>query len=202
MQDLTGRLLVASPREGVSTDHLDSEADTDPEDLSQTDVFDRSVILVLHHADDGAHGLVLNHPLNAEVDSVLPGWQEHVNAPPCVFQGGPVSLDTALGLVRMPGTTESMGIKRLLGAVGLVDLDAPPVVVVPEVAGIRIFAGYAGWAGGQLEAEIDGGSWFVVDAEADDAFTVEPGGLWVSVLRRQRGILRFMSSYPSDPSLN
>ncbi len=201
MQDLTGRLLVASPREGAGAG-LVVEVDVDDEIGSGSNVFDRSVVLVLHHDDDGSHGLVLNHPLNAEVDSVLPGWQEHVNAPPRVFQGGPVSLDTALGLVRMPGTTESVGIKRLFGAVGLVDFDAPPVVVVPEVAGIRIFAGYAGWSGGQLEAEIDDGSWFVVDAEADDAFTVDPADLWGTVLRRQRGALRFMSSYPSDPSLN
>lgn len=191
MDDLTGRLLIASPREGVG-----SEDDTD------VDVFDRSVVLVLHHDDDGAHGLVLNRPLAADVDSVLPGWQEHVNAPPLIFQGGPVSLDTALGLVRMPGTTESVGIKRLFGAVGLVDLDAPPLVVVPEVAGIRIFAGYAGWSGGQLEGEIDTGSWFVVDAEAEDAFTLQPGDLWARVLRRQRGTLRFLASYPPDPSLN
>lgn len=195
MQDFTGRLLVASPRE------LSHEtAGDDPE--SETNIFDRSVVLLLHHDGDGAHGLVLNRPLSADVDSVLPGWQEHVNSPPQVFQGGPVSLDTALGLVRMPGTTESVGIKRLFGAVGLVDLDAPPVVVMPEVAGIRIFAGYAGWSSGQLESEIEGGSWFVVDAEADDAFTVQPHTLWGAVLRRQRGTLRFVASYPTDPSLN
>lgn len=194
MDDLTGRLLVAAPSERTSAAESGDEDDAD--------VFERSVVLVLHHDDEGAHGLVLNHPLSAEVDSVLPGWQEHVNAPPQVFQGGPVSLDTALGLVRMPGISESVGIKRLFGAVGLVDLDAPPLVVVPEVAGIRIFAGYAGWGAGQLEGEIDGGSWFVVEAEADDAFTLEPTQLWSSVLQRQRGMLRFLSSYPPDPSLN
>lgn len=191
MDDLTGRLLVASPGERRSAS--DGEED---------DVFERSVVLLLNHDDDGAHGLVLNRPLAAEVDSVLPGWQEHVNAPPRVFQGGPVSLDTALGLVRIPGTSESVGIKRLFGAVGLVDLDAPPLVVVPEVAGIRIFAGYAGWGAGQLESEIESGAWFVVEAEADDAFTLEPAALWSVVLERQLGMLRFLSSYPSDPSLN
>lgn len=191
MDDLTGRLLVASPSERRSADDGDED-----------DVFERSVVLVLHHDGDGAHGLVLNRPLAAEVDSVLPGWQEHVNAPPRVFQGGPVSLDTALGLVRMPGISESVGIKRLFGAVGLVDLDAPPLVVVPEVAGIRIFAGYAGWGAGQLEGEIEGGAWFVVEAEADDAFTLEPTKLWSVVLERQLGTLRFLSSYPLDPSLN
>ncbi|WP_370639641.1 YqgE/AlgH family protein [Allobranchiibius sp. GilTou73] len=151
MDDLTGRLLIASPREGIGS-----------EEDAEGDVFDRSVVLVLHHDDDGAHGLVLNRPLAADVDSVLPGWQEHVNAPPLIFQGGPVSMDTALGLVRMPGTTESVGIKRLFGAVGLVDLDAPPLVVVPEVAGIRIFAGYAGWSGGSWRARSTWGpgSWW------------------------------------------
>lgn len=191
MDDLTGRLLVASPSERRTDDGGDED-----------DVFERGVVLVLHHDDDGAHGLVLNRPLAAEVDSVLPGWQEHVNAPPRVFQGGPVSLDTALGLVRMPGVTESVGIKRLFGAVGLVDLDAPPLIVVPEVAGIRIFAGYAGWGAGQLESEIESGAWFVVEAEADDAFTLEPAALWATVLERQLGTLRFLSSYPSDPSMN
>ncbi len=206
MDELTGRLLVAAPR-SMSGGYdafrePDPSADADAEEDRQTDVFDRSVVLVLHHDDEGAHGLVLNRPLAADVDSVLPGWQEYVNAPPLIFQGGPVSLDTALGLVRMPGTTESVGIKRLFGSVGLVDLDAPPLVVVPEVAGMRIFAGYAGWGGGQLEGEIEDGSWFVVDAEAEDAFTLDPVQLWGSVLRRQRGTLRFVVSYPRDPSMN
>lgn len=165
-------------------------------------MFDRSVVLVLHHDDDGAHGLVLNRPLGADVDAVLPGWQEHVSQPQCLFQGGPVSLDSALGLVSVPGDDTSIGIKRLFGGVGLVDLDAPPVVVMPEVSALRIFAGYSGWTGGQLEQEIRRGSWFVVDAEARDAFTGDPDELWGEVLRRQSGTLRLVATYPSDPSLN
>ncbi|MDE9367783.1 YqgE/AlgH family protein [Luteipulveratus sp. YIM 133132] len=189
MTDLTGRLLVAAPRPGG-------------DEAVEGDVFDRSVVLVLHHDDDGAHGLVLNRPLGADVDAVLPGWQEHVSSPQCLFQGGPVSLDSALGLVSVPGADSSLGIKRLFGAVGLVDLDAPPVVVMPEVAALRIFAGYAGWTGGQLEGEIRTGSWYVVDAEARDAFTEQPDDLWGEVLRRQSGALRLVATYPADPSMN
>lgn len=180
----TGRLLVATPS-------------------VQGDVFHRSVILVLHHDDSGAQGVVLNKPLEAEVDSVLPGWQRVVTAPPVLFQGGPVSTSSALGLVTVPGDElEPLGVKRLFGSIGLVDLDAPTPVVAAELAGMRVFAGYSGWTEGQLEAEIRRGDWYVVDAEVGDAFTSRPEGLWRAVLRRQRDNLAFVANFPDDPSMN
>jgi putative transcriptional regulator len=74
--------------------------------------------------------------------------------------------------------------------------------VVPEVAGLRIFAGYAGWSPGQLEGEVDSGSWFVVEAEGRDAFTDAPAALWQRVLRRQRDHLAFVATFPEDPEMN
>ena len=180
----TGRLLVATP-------------------AVEGDVFHRSVVLVLHHDEAGAQGVVLNKPLAAEVDSVLPGWQRVVTAPHVLFQGGPVSTSSALGLVTVPGDEpEPLGVKRLFGSIGLVDLDVPTPVVAAELAGMRIFAGYAGWEASQLEGEILRGDWYVVDAEARDAFTPDPGGLWRAVLRRQRDGLAFVASFPDDPSMN
>jgi putative transcriptional regulator len=73
---------------------------------------------------------------------------------------------------------------------------------MPAVAGLRIFAGYAGWSQGQLEQEIRDGGWYVVEAEARDAFTPEPESLWATVLRRQRGNLALVASLPEDPTLN
>lgn len=181
---LTGRLLVATPHTGG-------------------DVFRRSVVLLLHHGDDGAQGVVLNKPLEAEVDAVLPPWQKYVTPPARLFQGGPVALDSALGIVTVPGDShEPLGVRRLFGGLGLVDLDVPPPVVAAEIAGMRIFAGYAGWSAGQLEGEIEAGGWYVVDAEARDAFTPEPAVLWSSVLRRQRGNLALVATFPEDPAMN
>jgi putative transcriptional regulator len=180
----TGQLLVATPQ-------------------IEEGVFRRSVVLVLHHDDDGAQGLVLNRPIDADVDAVLPGWEEHATRPAKVFQGGPVQLDSALGLVAVPGDSpEPTGVRRLFGAVALVDLDTPPTLVVPEVSGLRIFAGYAGWSPGQLEVEITTGSWFVVGSESRDVFTDEPDELWRRVLLRQPEPLRWVAWFPSDPSLN
>lgn len=180
----TGRLLVASPS-------------------VQGDIFHRSVILVLHHDETGAQGVVLNKPLEAEVDSVLPGWQRVVTAPPVLFQGGPVSTSSALGIVTVPGDeSEPLGVRRLFGSIGLVDLDAPTPVVASELAGMRVFAGYSGWIEGQLESEIRRGDWYVVDAEVGDAFTAAPSTLWSEVLRRQRSTLAFVATFPDDPSMN
>jgi putative transcriptional regulator len=180
----TGRLLVATPQ-------------------IEEGVFRRSVVLVLHHDGDGAQGLVLNRPIDADVDSVLPGWEEHATKPAKVFQGGPVQLDSALGLVAVPGDSpEPTGVRRLFGSVALVDLDTPPLLVVPEVAGLRIFAGYAGWSPGQLEEEVSTGSWYVVDSESADAFTGHPDDLWRSVLLRQPDPLRWVAWFPVDPAMN
>ena len=96
----------------------------------------------------------------------------------------------------------SPGVIPLMSRIGLVDLDAPPEILAPEIAGFRIFAGYAGWGTGQLQAEIDEGAWYVVPAQPSDAFCAEPERLWPAVLRRQGGELAYVATYPDDPGLN
>jgi putative transcriptional regulator len=184
VRGLAGRLLVATPRLN------------DPN-------FRRSVVLVLDHSEDGALGIVVNRPLDVDVSAVLPSWQPYATAPGRLFQGGPVQLDSALGMAAVPGEdAEPAGVRRIIGSLGLVDLDASPQAVARGVAGLRIFAGYSGWSAGQLEAEIKDGAWYVVDAEARDPFSDSPQTLWRQVLRRQRGELALVSTYPEDPTLN
>lgn len=184
-----GRLLVASPLLGEGPFH-------------------RAVVLVVEHDEDGALGVVVNAPSPVAVGDVLPSWQPYASGPGVVFRGGPVSLDSALALARVPGAADAeedggpLGWRRVAGGVGLVDLDAPPELLVAEIAGLRVFAGYSGWSGGQLDDELAHGAWYVVDAEPADAFSPDPGSLWRAVLRRQRSELAFVSTYPEDPQLN
>lgn len=170
----------------------------------EADMFTRSVVLLLQHSADGAQGVVLNKPVKAGVDSVLPGWEQVTSAPGTLFQGGPVQMDTAIGVVTVPGepSADPMGIKRLFGAVGVVDLDAPPALVAAEIAGLRVFVGYAGWSPGQLEAEIRRGDWAVVPAEPRDPFGDEPHELWSRVLRRQPAPLGYLAWLPDDVEAN
>jgi putative transcriptional regulator len=171
--------------------------------------FRRSVVLVVEHdMEGGTLGVVLNRPTEVPVDRVLPPWAELVTGPSVVFQGGPVALDNALALARLPGEDEPLGWRALDGGspevarVGLVDLDAPPALLAPELLQLRVFAGYAGWSAGQLRTEIEEGAWYLVPAEAGDVFAGDPDRLWRQVLRRQGGDLAFVSTFPEDPTLN
>lgn len=185
-----GRLLVATPR-------LD-----DPN-------FRRSVVLLVEHdPGEGTLGVILNRPTEVPVDRVLAPWAELATGPPVIFQGGPVALDSALALARVPGGDgEPMGWRALagtgdVGRLGLVDLDAPPALLAAEVIQLRVFAGYAGWGAGQLTAEIEEGAWYLVAGEAGDVFAADPERLWHAVLRRQPGDLAFVATFPEDPTLN
>ena len=188
-ESLTGCLLVATP------------VLTDPN-------FHRTVILVVEHeAEEGTLGVVLNRPTDVPVDRVLDTWSELVTGPSVVFKGGPVAPNSALAIGQVPGDAEPLGWHALDGAaavsrLGLVDLDAPPDLLAPAIDRLRVYAGYAGWAPGQLKAEIDEGAWYVVAAEPTDAFAGQPEGLWADVLRRQGGEMAFTATFPDDPSQN
>ncbi|NGO72633.1 YqgE/AlgH family protein [Streptomyces boncukensis] len=279
VSSLTGRLLVATP------------VLADPN-------FDRAVVLLLDHDEEGSLGVVLNRPTPVDVSDILEPWAALTGEPGVVFQGGPVSLDAALGVAVVPtggeGRTTArdtrdvrdtrdardvrgpdgeadagtgappgrepaadrgaardpapdpagspdrarrtdrdpdrdrdrdpdadpgagdaadaadgkgpssgpLGWRRVHGAIGLVDLEAPPELLAAELGSLRIFAGYAGWGPGQLEDELSEGAWYVVESEPGDVSSPSPEGLWRSVLRRQRSELALVATYPDDPSLN
>ena len=170
--------------------------------------FARTVVLLLQaDSDDGALGLVLNRPTGTEVGEVLPPWSVLAAAPELVFAGGPVQPNAAICLGHgRPGGTPTGAFSVVEGlpgiSVGTVDLDADPDDLRAAVSEVRVFAGYAGWSAGQLEAEVEEGAWWVLDALPDDAFTSDPEQLWVRVLRRQGPPIAFAASYPPDPTLN
>jgi len=182
MTTLRGRLLVATP-------------------AIESGPFLRSVVYVLDHDEDGALGVVVNHPLDAEVDEVLPQWGGLVNAPVCLFEGGPVAMDSALALGVIGETAPPSGWRRMAGRVGLVDLDGP-LPDLGQLAGLRVFAGYAGWGPGQLEDELAENAWLVTDAHDGDLVSSRPERLWREVLRRQQGDVRYLATFPDDPTIN
>ncbi|MFJ2290945.1 YqgE/AlgH family protein [Streptomyces sp. NPDC087894] len=197
VSSLTGRLLVAAP------------ALADPN-------FHRAVVLLLDHDEEGSLGVVLNRPTPVGVGDILASWAGLTGEPDVVFQGGPVSLDSALGVAVIPGDEGSsqgsrlrtggdeapIGWRRVHRAICLVDLDAPPELLAAALGSLRIFAGYAGWGPGQLESELADGAWYVVESEPGDVSSPRPENLWRAVLRRQRSELAMIATYPDDPSLN
>ncbi|HET9078646.1 MAG TPA: YqgE/AlgH family protein [Acidimicrobiales bacterium] len=182
----TGRLLVANPML------------PDPN-------FDRTVVLLLAYADEGALGVVLNRPSDTHVGDPLAPWEDLAAAPAVLFVGGPVQHQAVICLARpdqRTGTDAMEGFKAVTPEVGTLDLDLDPALVGASFRQVRIFAGYAGWSAGQLESEIEAGAWWVVDAEPGDPFSVDPANLWKHVLRRQRPPLGYVAYFPDDPADN
>jgi putative transcriptional regulator len=170
--------------------------------------FERTVVLLLDVDENGALGVVLNRPSPVPVADVLPDWDDLASTPHVLFQGGPVSTDSALAVALLGrqgapvGQEEPVGFRRLYGDVGIVDLDTPTALAGPAIGRLRVFAGYAGWGEQQLLSEIGTGSWYVVPSMPGDLFDDEPLGLWTRVLRRQPGELAWVSTRPLDPTLN
>lgn len=192
----TGRVLSGtSPTKGrllLATPPLD-----DPN-------FDRTVIYMLEHRDDGALGVVINRPSDEALAEPLDRWNDLQSDPAGVFLGGPVETDAliALAYARGPVTEASEELSPVSGRVVSADLTTDPAIVAGMVESVRIFRGYAGWGPGQLESEIETGSWLVLDAEPTDVFDDDPDELWRTVLRRQGGRLAWLAGAPDDLSAN
>jgi len=164
--------------------------------------FDRTVIYVLEHHDEGALGLVLNRPTDVPVTDALPEWGGVVTAPAVLHIGGPVEEQSGWCLARARDVAALEGFVPVVGDLGLVDLDLDPDHLAEAFAAVRLYAGYSGWGPGQLEHELAQDAWFVADAEPDDPFLPEGAGLWRRILARQGGPIARLALFPADPSLN
>lgn len=170
-----------------------------------------TVVLLLDVDLGGILGVILNRPSPVPVADVLDPWATSVAHPNVLFQGGPVSPDSALAVALLADPDDiPLGFRPVVGAaadglgtrLGLLDLDTPPELVEGSLRALRIFAGYAGWGADQLAGEIGGGDWYVVEGADSDIFRDQVEGLWRDVLRRQEGNLAWHSTRPADPDLN
>ena len=163
--------------------------------------FDRSVVYMMEHSIEGAVGVVLNHPTEETIIDGLDQWMDLSAPPAVVFNGGPVQFDALIAIAELRGPREDAW-SPILDDLGSVDLARDPIDVADEVGRVRLFRGYAGWAGGQLDTELAAGAWMVFDARRDDVFHHNPEDLWRLVLRRQRGRVAWLANAPDDLSMN
>ena len=181
-----GMLLVAAP------------------DLTSEE-FNRSVVLVIEHSHTTTFGVNLASRSDLAVANVLPEWTELTAKPQALYIGGPLSQQAVVGLgVTKPGVDigASGPFNKLANRLVHVDLRVPPSDVKDDLEGMRFFAGYAEWAPGQLNREIEQGDWFVAPALPSDILAPGRVDVWGDVMRRQPMPLPLYSTYPSDPTDN
>jgi len=176
VDSLQGQLLISSP-------------------LLNDPNFRRTVVLMTHHDEEGAMGLVLSRPSEIRVSDAVPELAE-LPGDELVYVGGPVQPEAVVVLVEHEAEPDL----PIVGNIAFMQADAD----VDELDSVRarVFAGYSGWGPGQLEGELEESSWIVVPAEPDDAFAPDPDELWRTVLHRKGGKFALIATMPYDPKLN
>jgi putative transcriptional regulator len=168
-----GKLLIASP--------------------ALSDFFERAVVLLIEHSEEGAMGLVLNRPSETMVAEAVPTLAGLGDDGEVVRLGGPVGQNSVVALGVFDDPDESS--RLVTGDLGVIDPDRSH-----SLRRLRVYAGHAGWAPGQLEAELEQEAWVVSDPEPEDPFS--EGDLWAGALARMGGKYALLATMPLDPSLN
>jgi putative transcriptional regulator len=183
MKSLQGHLLVASP------DLLDPN-------------FIKTVVLMVHHGDQGALGLILNRPTQTTVREALAQVNDTVCCRDEVLAlGGPCQ-----GSLMAVHTEEPLKeIEVLPNVFFSAESEHLEQLVANDKGPMRFFVGFAGWASGQLEAEMETGSWRTAVAKAELIFE-DQTRLWEQITKEiTRVSLRTtlkIKHVPDDPSLN
>jgi putative transcriptional regulator len=184
MNSLKGQLLIATPK-------------------LLAPIFARAVILMLEHGQDGAMGVILNHPMDTTVTDLSGtlfdddfAWDKPLSL------GGPVA-----GPLMVLHTVEAMADQEVLPGL-YTTLEATKVqdLITRKPEPSLIVANYSGWGPGQLEGEFGWDSWLTLPATADHVFWSEATDLWETVVKQvnTRKLSEFLGihEFPTDPSLN
>jgi putative transcriptional regulator len=165
--------------------------------------FRQTVILLCEHSPDGALGVVVNRPTAMSISEALPQvpileGQRHV-----LFAGGPVQTNQVMLLYRLsqvPDNSHPVFDGVCLGG----DLDVMERILTEkrDYDAFRAYLGYSGWGPGQLEAEMQTGSWITVPADPTIVFEKEPTRIWADVLLAMGDDYRQYADMPFDPSFN
>jgi len=150
--------------------------------------FRRGVVLMLAHDDEGSFGLVLNRELDLSANRLCDSLDVRWCGDPRVSThwGGPVEpasgwvlFDEDPVLADRPGEHTEVAPGLHFGD----SLDVLKSVAEEPPHDARIYLGYAGWGGGQLEEELAQGAWLLAPLERRLVFDVPADRMWDTVLR-------------------
>ncbi len=145
--------------------------------------FQQTVIVLLSYdEDDGAGGVILNRPSEMPVSQALKDLPEARSNHDPAYEGGPVQTKRVLALLR--ASTKLEDADEVVPGVYSVGTTKLLRKALGDKMDIRVFAGYAGWGPGQLEAEVDAGAWHIERGGAAIMFDDDPESLWQRLTRK------------------
>jgi putative transcriptional regulator len=162
--------------------------------------FNRSVVLLTEHNDNGSVGFIFNKPSSYTVNDLIPDIESSLK----VYIGGPVAEDNLYFVHKVPELIpESIEIGNGIYWGG--DFDTIQNLLKDDILSkhdIRFFLGYSGWSKQQLEEELQTTSWLIVENNFKNLFKIDSGSFWKDELIKFGGIYQLWANAPKDPSLN
>jgi len=163
--------------------------------------FERTVVLLCEHNEEGSFGFVLNKPSLLKYSDVM----EETSYNETLYVGGPVEQDT-MHIIHVMGELLEGSIDLGNGIFWGGNFEQLQIMINNnqiDPAAFRFFLGYSGWAAGQLEMELKEKTWIISNqARKDQVFETDPDLLWKQVLNEMGGKFKMISNYPIDPRLN
>jgi putative transcriptional regulator len=146
--------------------------------------FRETVVLLIEYGPAGTMGLIINRPTPVRLGDLIKDLPELKTHPDRAFYGGPVEINRMFLLIRSLKLVEESS--RVIEGVHMTTSRA---ILEQMISGklrlsFRSYAGYAGWAAGQLDAEIARGDWYVTNSDVRMIFEQDPGTLWPELIRR------------------
>lgn len=147
--------------------------------------FRETVVLLVSYRRLGAVGLIINRPTRLSLSAAFPDIPSFKKRTDVIYFGGPVEGDQVLLLVRSPGNPGEAA-RVFDGVYVSSSMAVLNRMATQQKAGehFRVYAGYAGWAPGQLEGEIARGDWRVLPADAKTLFEKDVETIWPEMIRR------------------
>ena len=164
--------------------------------------FERTVVLICEHSEDGTFGFVLNRESVLKMEDALDcveGFEEVLHL------GGPVQQNTLHFLHRRQDIFEEANhiAEDIFWGGNYEQLITLINAQVIDPKDFKFFLGYSGWSAGQLEDELKENSWIICpNATSKQIFDTAPEKLWKDTLQQLGGKYKVISNYPTDPRLN
>jgi putative transcriptional regulator len=148
--------------------------------------FRETVVLVTQEEGAEATGVIINRPTDRSLAEMLPSERFKPFKDP-IFLGGPVAPRDLFAVFKADSFSGA-AVPMLPGLYLAVAPDSIDALLGNPPPKIRFFAGYSGWAPGQLRGELDRGDWLVVDADSETVFLKDTSRLWQDMLRRASAV--------------
>jgi len=164
------------------------------------DYFERSVVLLADHNEDGSFGVILNKPINIKLNEMI------VNFPSSniqVFMGGPVKTDNLYILHTLKQIEDSLEIIKGIYWGGNIDQIKELIIkkkIKPDT--IHFYLGYSSWQPDQLNRELEENAWLVLNATVKTVFNPQPKEMWSDFLKNLGSKYAIWANQPIDPMLN